>query len=116
MTLASCTIPASVADLNGIDDADDRRVDRTVFQSRRHPGGAAADDEYGLADAGVDGIDRDQVAAVDLAARIHRPGDQQFSADQPWILARSDDGPDDFSEQQMLLRGGGGLADRQGVL
>ena len=71
----------------------------TIFQARRHARGAAADDEHGFADAGVDGVDRDQIVAFGLAAGIHRPDDEQLAADEPRILARGDDGSDDLCEE-----------------
>ena len=43
-----------------VDDADDGGIDRAVLHARRHARGAAADDEHGFADAGVDGVDGDQ--------------------------------------------------------
>src|SRR5262249_52308242 len=69
----------------GVDDADDRGVDRTVLHARRHAGGAAADDQHGLADAGVDRVDGDQVVAFGFAARVDRPRDEQLVADEPRI-------------------------------
>src|SRR5688500_6607213 len=64
MTLASCT---SVFHFDGVDDADDRGIDRTVLQARGHARGAAAHDQDGFAEAGVDRVDGDEVIAVDLA-------------------------------------------------
>ena len=60
---------ASVLDLDGVDDADDGGVDRAVLQARRHARRAAADDEHRLADAGIDGVDGDEVVAFGFAAR-----------------------------------------------
>ena len=97
MTLASCS-QSPADDFHGVDDADDGRVDRAVLQAGRHAGGAAADDEDGLADTGVDGVDGDQVGAFSFSVRIHRPRDQQLAADQPRVLAGGDDGPDDAGE------------------
>ena len=74
------------------------------FMPDGHARGAAADDEHGLADAGVDGVDRDQVVAFGLAVRVHRARDQQLVADQPRVLPRGDDGPDDAGEDHRELR------------
>ena len=71
MTRASCISRVTV---HGVDDADDGGVHRAVLQAGRHPRRAAADDQHGLADAGVDGVDGDEVVAFGLAARIHRAG------------------------------------------
>ena len=83
-----------------IDDADDGGVDGAVLQARRHAGRAAADDQHGFAEAGIDRVDGDEVAAFGLAVRIDRPRDEQLVADEPLVLARGDDGPDDLGEQQ----------------
>ena len=48
-------------------------------------------------------IDRDQVAAFSLAARIDRPRHEQLAADQPLVLARRDDGADDLGEDHFAL-------------
>src|SRR4051794_18562016 len=48
MTRASCT--GLLHQIDGVDDADDRGVDRAVLQAGRHAGGAAAHNEDGLAD------------------------------------------------------------------
>ena len=42
---------------NGVDDADDRRIDGAILHTRRHAGRASADNQHCLADPGVDGID-----------------------------------------------------------
>src|SRR5262245_6714148 len=83
-------------DLHVVDDADDGRVDRTIFQARRHPRGAAADDEHGFTDSGVDGVDRHEVVAVGFSPRIDRTDYEKFVADESWVLARGDDGPHDL--------------------
>ena len=46
---------------------DNGRVDGTVLHPRRHPRRTAADDQDGLADTGVDGVDGHQIPAVDFA-------------------------------------------------
>src|SRR5882672_3042453 len=63
-----------------VDDADDGGVDWAVFHARRHARRAAADDEYGFADAGVHRVDGDEVGAFGLAAGIHRPRNEQLVA------------------------------------
>ena len=98
MTRASCIDAASSLTSIGVDDADDGGVDRTVLQAGRHARGAAADDEHGLADAGVDGVDGDEIVAFRLAGRIDRARDEQLGADEPLVLARRDDGADDLGE------------------
>src|SRR6267142_428925 len=57
ITRASCIRIHLFVHVDRVDDTDNRGVDRTVLQARRHPRGAAADDEHGLAHAGVDGVD-----------------------------------------------------------
>src|SRR5207253_1186699 len=85
--------------LHFIDDAHDRRVDRAVLEARRHPGRTAADDEDGLADTGIHGIDGHQIVALELASRIDRSRDQQLAADQPRIFSRGDNRPDDLGQK-----------------
>ena len=104
ITLARSALVGSV-DLISIfvDDADDRGVDGTVLQARRHARRAAADDEHGFADAGVDRVDRDQVVAFGLAAGIHRTNDEQLAADEARIFTRGDDGADNFREEHDSL-------------
>ena len=48
--------------------------------------------------AGIDGVDGDEVVAFGFAGRIDRTRDEQLAADQPLVLARGDDGADDFGE------------------
>src|SRR5687767_9670702 len=95
ITRASCMAVCLFRDVDGIDDADYAGIDRRVFHARRHARRAAADDQYRFADAGVDGIDRDEIVAFGLAFGIDGPGQQQLVADQPGIFSRRDDGPDD---------------------
>src|SRR4029077_19216342 len=92
-----------VADLDFVDDADDRGIDGTVFQARCHAGRAAAHDQHGFADAGVDRVDRDQIIAFGLAAGIHRANDEELAADEARIFARGDDGADDLREEHSAL-------------
>ena len=86
----------SVCDVDRIDDADDRGVDGTVFQAGCHAGGAAADDQDGFADAGVDRVDRDELRAFRLAARIHGTGNEQLVTDEPRVFSRRHNRSDDF--------------------
>src|SRR6185436_15639512 len=83
MTFASCMWwlwpvqkdrPTSVAggDLDRIDDADDRGVDRTIFHARCHACRAAAHDEHRLTDASIHRINGDQIVAFGFAVRVHR--------------------------------------------
>src|SRR5262245_36546597 len=88
MTFAICTVPGSwfqvpgsgFVELDGVDHADDGGVDGAILHPRRHARRAAADDEDGVAHAGVDRVDGDEVAAFRLATRIHRPREQQLVA------------------------------------
>src|SRR4029450_11684546 len=90
-------------DVDGVDDADDGGVHRAVLHAGRHAGGAAADDEHRFAHTGVHGIDGHPGAALGLAVRVHRPGDQKLVADEPRVLPRGDDGPDDAGEDHARL-------------
>src|SRR4051812_41997913 len=112
ITRARCM---SGRDFDVVDDADDGGVNRTVLQARRHPGGTAADDEYGLPDAGVDRVHGYEVTAFGLALRIHRPDDQQLAADQPRVFPRGDDRPDDLCEKHPVSGLCGRLANREHV-
>src|SRR5678809_861610 len=73
-------------------------VDWAIPPSGRHAGRAAADDQDRLANAGVDGIDGNEVGTFSFSVGVHGPRDQQFAADQPRVLPRRDDGPDDTRE------------------
>src|SRR5688500_3331 len=118
MTLASCTGSVSCRDFDGVDDADDGGVDRAILQSRGQPSRAAADDQHGFADAGVDGVDGDEVTAFRLAVRVHRARHHQLVADEARIFPGGDNGPDYAGEDhgELRLGAGVGLADRQCVL
>src|SRR5690349_10255 len=83
MTRASCM--GSFVHFDRIDDSDDGGVDRAILHPRRHSCGAAADDENGFADAGVDRINRHDVIAFGLAARVDRARDEKLGADEPRI-------------------------------
>ena len=50
-------------------------------------------------DAGIDGVDRDEVVTLGLALGIHGAGQQQLAADQARILPGRDHGTDDSGEQ-----------------
>src|SRR5712671_72149 len=80
-------------DLHRVDDADDHGVDGTVLHARRHARGAAADDEHGLADARIHGVDGDEIVSFSFAARIDWADDEQLIADQTRIFPRRHDGP-----------------------
>src|SRR5882672_4926179 len=75
-----------LAEFNGVDDADNRRIHRTVLQAGRHACRTAADDEDCFADAGIHGVHGHEVTAFGFAARIHGTRDEQLAADQPGIL------------------------------
>src|SRR5687767_9135842 len=98
MTLASCM--SLLAEINGVDDADNHRVHRAVFHTRRHSRGTAADDEDGFTDAGVDRVHGDEIAALESGAiaGVDRSCEQQLVADQTRILPRRDDGAHDSCE------------------
>ena len=51
-------LPSRVQDFDGVDDADDRGIDRTVLEAGGHARRAAADDENRLANAGIDDTPR----------------------------------------------------------
>src|SRR4051812_29974786 len=99
ITRASCTSSScSVLDLDFVDDADNGRINRTVFQPGGHPRRAAADHENRFADAGVDRVDGDEVSPFSLAAGIHGADDEHLAADEAWIFAGRNDGADDLPE------------------
>src|SRR6267142_6330341 len=129
MTFASCIVVEADlqvrlvprCDFHRVNDADDRGIDGTVLHSRRHPRGAAADDEHRFADSGVHRVDSDEIVPFGFAVRVHLARDQQLVADQPRILPRRDNGTDDAREDHEGRTGsldfrGGRLADRQRVL
>src|SRR5262249_741017 len=93
MTRASCISGPGVLHLDGVDDANDGRVDRTILQARSHARRAPAHDQDGLAETRIDRVDRNQIASLGLPVRIDRPRDEQLVADEPLVLARRDDGP-----------------------
>src|SRR5262249_46747149 len=77
--------------------------DRTVLHARGHPRRAAADDQDGLANPRVHGVDRYEVAAFGLSPRVHRARDEQLATDQPLVLPRRDDGPDNLCEDHFAF-------------
>src|SRR5450759_507445 len=87
-----------VLDLDGVHDADDGGVDRAVLEARGHSRGTAADDEHGLAEAGVDRVDRHEIAAFRLPGGIDRARDEQLGADETLVFPRRDDGPYDLGQ------------------
>src|SRR5262249_34284973 len=89
----------SLADVDRVADADDGCVDGAVFHAGRQPRGTSADDEHGLADAGVDRVDRDEIPPVGLPPRIDRTNDEQLVADQARIFSRGDNGSDDSCQE-----------------
>src|SRR4051812_46283040 len=91
--------------VDGVDDANDSRVDRAVLHARRHPGRAPADDEHGLADTGIDGVDGNEVIAFSFSVRIHRTRHEQLVADEARVLSGGNDGPDDAGEDHWGERG-----------
>src|SRR5262245_47480446 len=92
---------SSILHVHLIHDAHDRGVDRAIFHAGRHSRGAAADNQDGLAESGVDGIHGDEVVAFGLAGRrIDRTDDEQLVADEPLIFSGCDNRADDFGEDQ----------------
>src|SRR5436190_11286802 len=96
ITRASCM--NLLADVDAVDDADNRGIHRRVLHARRQARRAAAHDQHGFADAGVHRIDGDEIIAFEFAFGIDRAGQHQLVADQPRIFSRRDDGPDDTCE------------------
>src|SRR6266481_3863297 len=78
--------PLSGIQADGIDDADDGRIDRRIFAALRHAGRAAGDGEHGLAEPGADGIHRNHVAGLVLAIGADRFQDQQRLAFEARVL------------------------------
>src|SRR5690349_16110533 len=88
----------SVLHFDVIDDAHNRGVYRTIFQARRHASGAPADDEHRLAEAGINSVHGNEIAALELSRRIDRTCDEQLVADKPLVLASRDDSAHDLRE------------------
>src|SRR5918993_9496 len=97
ITRASCTSAPLHFDL--VDDADDGGIDGTVLQAGRHARGTAAHDEHGLADPGIDRVDRDEVIAFGVSVRVHAAGHEQLGALEARILPRGNHRPDDSGEE-----------------
>ena len=64
----------------------------------RHAGGAPADDEHRFADTGINGVHGDEIVPFGFSVGIHGTGHEQLVADQPRILPRGDDRPDDAGQ------------------
>jgi hypothetical protein len=88
--------------LDCVDDADDGGVDGAVFAFGCEAGGAAGDDEDRFAEAGVNGIDGDQIAGFVGAFRVDGLHDEQFFAFKARVFASANDGADDASEKHFL--------------
>src|SRR5262249_21329602 len=108
LTTTSPTTRASCIDLRGVsvarvdvyrvDNADDGCIDRAVLQAGGHAGGAAADNQHGLADPRIHRVHGNEVVGVRFSVGIRGPHDHQFRAEESRILARGDNGPDDTTE------------------
>ena len=78
----------------------------TILQPRRHARRAAAHDQHRLAEAGVDGVDRNHVITFRFAFGIHGPRNQELAADQARIFAGRHDGADHFGQYHYVIRVG----------
>src|SRR3954469_25289474 len=85
-----------LVDVDAVDDADDGGVDGAVLEAGGHSRRAAADNQHGFADTGVDRVDGDEMIAVGLAARVDGTNHEQLAADQAGVLPGSHDRADDF--------------------
>ena len=83
-----------VADLYGVDDADNGGVDGAVLALERHAGRTTLHDEYDLIDAGSNGIDGDQMPFLILAFDVDHSGDQKLAPVKAIIFSRCNDGSD----------------------
>src|SRR5262245_24797409 len=89
---------------HGINNTDDRGVNRTILHSGSHPGRAPAHYQHGFAKTGVDRVNGDEVAALRFALWIHRTGDQQLAADQSWVFSGRHDGADHLGQNHRISR------------
>jgi hypothetical protein len=83
-----CRLPA--ADFNGIDNADDRRINGTFLAAKSHPRGASLNDQNDFVNARPYRVNHDDMALLILAVHIDQPRDKKFSPMQAIIFARRD--------------------------
>src|SRR5262245_30663438 len=81
-----------------IDDADDARVRRNLDRIEREARFLAADEEHFFTDAGPDRVHRHERPASGFALGREWLHEQQRDAREMLVLARGDDGADDFGE------------------
>ena len=78
MTRAICIYEVGNREIDLVDDADDRRVDRAILIALGQAGGRAADDDHLFVKAGADRVDRDNIAALVSAVEVDRLDDEQL--------------------------------------
>jgi hypothetical protein len=92
----------SLRHFHRIDDADYRRIDRTVLASESHSSRAALYDQDDFVHARADGVDRHDVSGFILAVDADEPGDQELAPKKAVIFSRSDDGSNYSSKKHVL--------------
>ena len=82
-----------------IHDADNGGVNRAVIATESQSRRTTLHDQDRLIHACADRVDGDQMAFLILPVDADHARDQQLSPMQPLVLARGDDGADDFREE-----------------
>jgi hypothetical protein len=81
-----------MADLNGINYANDRRINRAVLATESHARGASLNNQHKLINARAHGVNHDNMALLILAVHVDQPRDEELASKQAIIFARSDYG------------------------
>src|SRR5215470_13514080 len=89
----------SICYFNRVNNPDNRRVNRPIFQPIGHSRATAGDDQHRLAKARADGVNRHQITALVLASERDRADEQKLFAFEARVFARryyvADDASDD---------------------
>lgn len=91
-------------ELDGIDDANDRRIDWPILAFRRHPRGTPRDHQDRFAEAGVYGVDRNQVTRLVRSVWADRLYDEELLAFEACIFSRGNHCTDDACKKHARLR------------
>src|SRR5262245_29369039 len=96
----------SICYFNRVNNPDNRRVNRPVFQPIGHARAAARHDQHLLTKARADGVDSHQITALVLAGERERADEQKLFAFKTRVFASRHDVADDASDDHKLVVNG----------
>src|SRR5882672_5146563 len=106
IALRVLTFRASIRHFNRVNNSDNRRIHRPVFQPIGHARAAARNDQHLLAKSRADSVDSHQITALVLAGERDRADEQELFAFEARVLARRHNVADDASDDHKLVVGG----------